>query len=438
VTLPWNIAAEGLSDSGPIRSPRPGADKVHCMQPKPGGAAGSGRLVRGAWHPKSSWLPGIGRSVAVAVVLVVLAAGWSLHASVAGGPGNASTREVPGFSAPNCTGMGWHTTHLWVGTDGCQPLFTVMYSQNFSFWNTTNLYAQYNFSFILPWVAEVSPTGQLVRLAEPWVPQTLSAAVTSSGDEVNISVREVVNVTNASGTWEPINTWPVMWTPWNVTGPPIGTTTLAVVFHLFNVTGAPSANVSANASYSAKFDVGVSGWPWASASDVLGFGLESIAAGGAHYSFDTASHTLAESWNSTNSTFVSLVLGGFANTSYSSALSALATIGQQVGIYTTNSVDREVIALVTFGNVSGNYSSVQYDPWVVFSPYSTPPPSQSSGPGLPAWGTVVIASVVLVIGVATGAGWYVRGHRLRGEGEELVQGMRSALREAPEPPGRSR
>lgn len=346
-----------------------------------------------------------------------------------------------GPSATNaviCRETEWQTAHLWVGTSGCQAGFTVMYAQNFSRYNASN---QYNFSFFLPWVAEVTPSGQLVRLASPLNPYAGAANVTVGPTEVNLSWVGAMNVTEASGDWTPNDTWAGSGPQWNISNTPVGTTTMDVVFHLFNVTANASANATENASHGVKFDVGVSGWPWASSTDLLGFGLQSLSAAGAHFSFNQSSGTLAESWNANNRTFASLVFGGVANVTYPSAASAPSTVEEQVGLFYAASPARESVALVTFGGVAGNYSSVRYDPWVVFSVGSTsvtpvlPPPSSA---GAPAWVAVLLGLVAAVVGLSGILAVVARNERLRKEGEELVQGMRTAISEGTGPPNRSK
>lgn len=335
----------------------------------------------------------------------------------------------------SCQGGEYQTTHLLVLAGGCQAVFTVMYGQNLSHWSATG---QYNFSFAIPWIVEITPSGELVRLASPLDPYAGTANVTVGPKEVNLSSVESMNVTSASGNWTPDDTWAGSGPQWSISSQALGTTTVDVVFHLSNVTANASANATENASYEVKFDVGVSGWPWASSDDLLGFGLESLGAEGAHFAFNSSSRTLDESWNSTGRTFASLVFGGLANVTYPAPPVGHASVGEQVGLFYAASPARESVALVTFGGVAGNYSSVSYDPWVVFSP--TPPlsPSSSSSSGWPTWIEISVWLVAGVVGVSLVVSILTRGRRLRLEGEKLVEGMRRVISEGADTPHRPR
>ena len=334
--------------------------------------------------------------------------------------------------ALNCTGVGWLTTHLWVNLSQCQAGFLVIYAQNFTNWNASD---SYNYSFWIDWIAEFTPAGHLVRVASPLSPFASNANVTRVGEEVNLTARYDLNVTSATGNWTPNDTWAGTGPQWNVSNATVGTAVLSVVFHLSDLPVNASANATRNASLSVKFDVGVANWPWVSAGDLLGFDLASLGAGGSHFSFNPTNRTLQEQWNSTNRTFASLVFGRQANVTYPSSPSAPSTVGEQVGMYRAGTPGRESVALVTFGGVAGNYSSVSYDPWVVFSPAgtgTTVPPSLAASP-IPSWAPVAGAMVAVLAGVSVIAVYVVRASALRREGLSLVREMRESISNEPLP-----
>jgi hypothetical protein len=376
------------------------------------------------------------RYTAVVTVVLVLFA-WVL------GPGGGHS-PLPGasLSSPlvtrglNCSAAEYQKGHLLVVTTGCQALFSVNYAENnFTNWSATG---QYNFSFDIPWIAEITPSGEIVRIASPLAPYAGTANVTVGPDEVNLSSVESMSVTSASGQWTPNDTWAGSGPQWNISNQSVGTTTVGVVFHLFNAAASASANATENASYSVKFDVGATGWPWASPTDLLGFGLETLGAEGAHFAFDRSTRTLAESWNDTGVTFASLVFGGLANVTYPSAPVAPATVLEQVGLFEAASPARESVALVTLTGVSGGYSSMSYDPWVVFAPGLTvPPPSSapSSPPGWPTWAAVALGTLGAAAGLSLLAAVVLRA-KLRHEGEELLEGMRNVISRGARPPDR--
>lgn len=346
-------------------------------------------------------------------------------------------RETAGVHpALNCTGVGWLTTHLWVNLSACQAGFLVVYAQNFSNWNSSE---SYNYSFWIDWIAEFTPAGQLVRVASPLNPFAAKANVSVAGTDINLTARYEMNVTNATGSWTPDDTWAGSGPQWNVSNASVGTALLTVEFHLKNAPVNASANATYNASLAVKFDVGIEGWPWASAGDLLGFDLSSLGAGGSHFSFDSTNHTMLEQWNKTNQTFASLVFGTQANATYPSSTTARSTVGEQVGLFYAASPARESITLVTFGGIAGNYSYVSYDPWVVFSPGGgiiVPPSIGASGPsGTPPWLLLAAGVAAAVAGMSLLAAVVVRSASLRRKGMELVRDVREAISVEPTLPG---
>jgi len=374
----------------------------------------------------------------LALAVVMIAAGASLS-----GPAKLFARApsdvVANYNGLNCTNAGWNNTHLRIGLASCQAIFGAQYEVNNSaIPNATN---GYNFSFAIEWVGEFTPAGQLVHLASPLAPDSGQANVSVRGNSVNFSMFQVLNVTNATGQWTPDDSWYGSGPQWNVSSQSIGTAVLRMGVQL-NVSQFAAANSTGNASSSVKFDVGVSGWPWASPTDQLGFMLGSLGAWGSYFTYNATSSTLAEKWNTTNRTFISVVFGGTANVTYPSGPGAIASVAEQAGIYAAGIPDREAVVLVSFGSVAGNYSQVAYDPWVVFSliPGTVPPGPSVSSPsgGWPAWLVVAAAVTVLFGGLAVLAGKVVRDYRTRRQGEELVRGMRVAIGVETGSRGRSR
>jgi len=399
----------------------------------PGGPCGPTR-ARGPGRRRGSIVGVLG---AVAVVLaVVLIAGLiepSLARPAVPGPSADRSGVSGNFS---CNGVDWRTTHLAVYLNGCQAVFVVQYAENFSQpENTTN---QYNFSFAIPWIAEITPEGSLVRLANGLAPVAAMANLTSLPGEVVLTSFETLNVTNASGNWNPNDTGFGSGAPWNISSSTVGNTTVGLNFYLFNPGAGSDTNLTENTSLSVRFDFTVGPWPWANSTDLLAFGLDSLGAGGSHFVFNQSSRTLQEEWNSTNRTFASLVFGTVANVSYPNDQLGRATVTEQAGMYDAGTPGRESVILTTFGAVTGGYSFLVYDPWVVFSPVATPPPPPSSSTGWPAWVALSLGLVAAVAGLSVIGMIVARDWRLRREGEELVRDMRRTISTEPNPPGRSR
>ena len=366
--------------------------------------------------------------VAVIVILVAVSApAGSVGATHLAPRAHAASSAAP--SIIDCNGGIWRSTHLEVGTNGCQALFSVNYAQDFDNWSASD---QYNFSFSIPWVAEFSTSGAMVRLADPLSPMSASTNVSSSPGEVNISLVEGVNVTTVAGNWTPNDSWSGTGPQWMIGSTPVGTVTVAMVFHLENVTPADSTNTSLNASNSLKFDVNIAGWPWASSVDELGFGLESLAAGGAHFAFDAASQSLAEAWNATNGTYASLAFGPNATVSPATEAAQNASVHVDTGLFFAGSADRQAVSLVNFTGVAGGYPSISYDPWVIFQP-GVLPGGQVPSNKLPG-GTIVEAGALAAAVAGTSAVVLVTNRwRLRREGETLYADMRAAADTSAEP-----
>ena len=411
------------------------------LRTEPGPRAGA-RATPGpmrAREPVRRRPPALGLlGVVVIALAVLLIAGLSV--SALGGhavPGPSAGRSGVS-SGLDCGGQRYETTHLAVAMSGCQALFTVEYAKNFS--QNTNATNQYNFSFDIPWVAEISPTGALVRLASPLAPVTTLVNLTQLPGEVILSTLETLNVTNASGTWSPNDTWSGTGAQWNVSNTTVGTTTIGVTFYLFNSSAGAEANTTENTSLSVEFGFAVGPWPWLSSTDSLGFGLESRGAEGSHFVYNQPSRTLQEEWNSTNYTFASIVFGTGAEIEYPNESLSEATVSEQAGVYNAGTPGRESVVLVTFGGVTGGYSFVSYDPWVVFSPGTTvsPPSPPPAGAGWPAWVVLALVLVAAVVAMSTLGVFVMRERRLRREGEELVREMRTAISESAPPRSRSR
>jgi len=384
-------------------------------------------------------------ALSVVLVLAVLATVAVPSGTGSRVPWRTSAGPIPLSDQKVCNGPEWGTGHIRVGVSGCQAVFDVGWVKNYTYWfNTTNLTwnssSPYNISFALSWIAEITPADQVVRVGSPLDP---FAAV----DYGNWTVGpwgqlNAFNVTNASGAWNPNATWSGTSTPWNVSSSPVNTSWIIVSFELQNASTNRSTSPVGNASYSAEFSVFIGGWPWASASDHLGFDLEALGALGSHFSFNSTSRTLGESWNATNHTLVSLVFGPSANVNETSAFPetpTTASVSEQVGLFPAASYDRDAQALVSFGGVAGGYWNVTYDPWVVFSTTgSERPPSPQVPPstGFPAWAWVAVATVATLVTFAGIASVVLRDIRLHREGQQLVEGMRRAIGQAPRPPNR--
>jgi len=241
----------------------------------------------------------------------------------------------------------------------------------------------------------------------------------STPEEVNVTDAIVGNVTNAIGlnssTGNPNGGTP-QWIPsdlpggggsttWGPGNQVLGGITVGIVFHFANGSGTPTNRV--------KFDVTVAGWPWVSSNDVLGLAVEADAfalPGGSHFSYTSSNDTIAQEWNSNNTTISSLAFGPTANVTGSSP--SVVRVTTQVELSPTGPDPTMAGALLTFAG-AGGYSQLIYDPWLFFGPHAVgsllPPPvvSASSAASLPLVAVGAIAAAAVVLG---GIAYRVRRH----------------------------
>ncbi|HYK93128.1 MAG TPA: hypothetical protein VEY07_03695 [Thermoplasmata archaeon] len=372
----------------------------------------------------SRWLrvPAIAFALAVSSVLM-----FSLLVPMtqAGGQVRPAT-----FRASDCNNINWNTEHLAVGSNGCQEVFSVIYAENFSNWNASR---SYNFSFSIDYVAEVDSANHLVRLANAIGPVSAQSSITPGRGQVDLSVVESLNATSAVGNWTPRDAWNLSGNlSWTQGSASLGTPTLSVVFHLQNSSAPGNGSTT---SYQVKFDVGVSGWPWASRNDHLGFMMSSLAAWGSHFTYDAASGALAETWNSTNVSYASVGFGPQARATLVGGLGTNATTSIATGLFWAASPDREAVSLVTFNGTAGGYTAINYDPVVAFVPGLSPVPPVNHAASVSWWPYIVGGVVALTVAVIASI-LLVRGRRLRREGTAIVGEIHRILGDEPEPPRR--
>lgn len=334
-----------------------------------------------------------------------------------------------------CSGGYWQSTHLLVGSSGCQALFFVQYAQTF---NNTNYSQSYNITFTIPWIAEINASGGIVRLASPLSVVSWTENESFSASEVNISLNQTVNVTEASGNWTPNDTWAGSGAQWAINQTVLGTTNFSATFHMLNVSANAPANQTENASYSVEFDLGISQWPWASSSDRLAIGLQALGAWGARFVFNSTNQTLSELWNLNNESFVTLQFGPGATTYNASGTPSEAAVEAQSGLFSAATPDRESVTLLSFNDVAGNYTQLAYDPWVRFVPGVPVPVPPLTSP------SSTLGSKLLLLGVAGGAVASIlilgviavvfRRSRLKREGEDLVDGINRMISDDGGPP----
>jgi len=338
----------------------------------------------------------------------------------------AVSSAVPYHAATASGSVEWASGDLTVLAAKSQAVFSVAYTGEtlFGTYNGANLY---NYSFSIPWLAEVNPAGAIVRVADPLAPRSEVENVTTIPGQVIVADQETVNVTNATGTWTPAAVGNVQ------TAQLLGTAVLQVVFHLFRVSGTGNGNES----YTARFDIDLLQWPWASGNDRLGVAFDSPAPSGAHTSYNESSRTLGVVSNATGHGIVgveysryAIAAGSFVNPIQN------ASVQVQVGQFTGTAPTPEALTLLTFANASGYYPTLIYDPWIHFSPVS--PPAPPAPARWPPWLVPVVPAVAVATVGGSAIALFVRRRRLRREGQELVQRMRAAIAAPPSAPKQHR
>ncbi len=295
------------------------------------------------------------------------------------------------------------------------------FEDDYRAFNATTGWTTDNSTFTVGPLAEVTPSGAVVALGVPGYEGSGSVTTTSTPHEVNVTDAIVGNVTNAIGvnssTGDPNGETPE-WTPsdapggggsttWGAGTQVLGGIALGIVFHFENGSG--------HASNRVKFDVTVSGWPWVSTNDALGLAVEAGAAAlpsGSHFAFTAATDTITQQSNSNDTTIWSLAFGSSANATGNPPFPLRVT--DQVGLFPVGDATPSLaVALLTFAG-QGGYSSMAYDPWVVFGApglETIVPPLILSTTGaslsLIAIGAIVLA--VAVLGVTT---YRLRRHRI--------------------------
>jgi len=408
--------------------------------------------------------PRLGTGLLVAAVSLILVSLTLATAPVGAAHSPPSTAPHPTASGTGrvCNSTVWQSSVLTIDTPGCYAQFVVEYNdQNVTHSGPSESYA---FGFALPWIAEINAAGDIVRLASEGyeVPQNTPtpygsntsvvswSTTTSSGpNEVNVTLNQTLNVTAGSGVWNATtcsffggSSWGGCGTDWTISNTTYGTANLSVTFLLVSANANTSIGQSSNGTYAVKFDVGISDWRWADTSDRLGiaFGAPPERLGPV-FVFNPSTQILSEEQN--GSPFASLVFGGEGDLSYPGGGTSTANVSDQVEL-STAPFPSAAFALLTFENSRGGYSSMNYDPWVEFSPDGVVippggtalPGGGSPGSGILGTNEVLVASALIAAaGVSLGAvGLVRRRSHARRDGEELMADVNRLISERRRPP----
>ncbi len=328
--------------------------------------------------------PRAGSIVAVALALAVLGAVAPIAS--AGPPRPSRTGPIPATAC--ATTYGWQTENLTLGLGSQQATFEGQYGAEYIPGDTNLSDLGYNFSYTLRNLAEITPSGDVDRVASLLAPFAGSVCSENSTTGPVLVGTYSTNVTSGSGPWAPVVSNFGAPTSANASSTPPngtwGTTTVRFVWHL-----GPPPSTSASTPYRLKFDLDVGGWPWQNRSDHLGALFTGLAAWGAHFEFvrsGNLSNALLQVPNGTTATNGSgwqlgLQLGSNASSSTNGTLGPPLNVSEDVGLYAGGTAyDREADLAVNFTG-AGGYSNLSYDPWLLFDPLGLHPPTSSSAGG---------------------------------------------------------
>jgi len=350
----------------------------------------------------AGWHPIIRQSLAGPLVvlaileLAVIASGFTLvHAGL------------------NCGGLGWQGGNLSLGASGCQAIFGGQYGAwvpHGGYW--TN--GSYNFSYSVPYVAEINSVGSLVAIANFLAPYDASVVylntTVGATQETDLVAYYSANVTSASGRWDVNDTWGGSGPGWTNGSAVLGVAQMTLVWHVQT----DPHNAVVNGTYRLKLDISIASWAWQDPADHLGVQFGGLAPEGSQFQYNESNRTLSEYWipatsggGNTSSTghsigqwFFGLSFGSRAVVHAADGVTEDAAVEMSTILYNGGTVNRSAVVLLTFNGTAGNYSSVEYDPWLLFA---TGPPPQGGGPGPGAGGTApsppYFLGVVGVLGV---------------------------------------
>ena len=331
--------------------------------------------------------------------------GPEVNVTVNGGP-----VTVPILFTSTSSGTQGCTSYSWQGGNStfdyalhgdCRGMFQVDL-QSFS---AISGYTFENSTFDVGALAEVDSAGNLAALLVTSHESTGTISVTSQGNEVNVTDSIVANVTTAIGlnasSGGPDGQVPI-WSPnealggvgptiWGSGSQVLGSVDVVIVLHFL---------VGSQGSNRVRFDVSLSGWPWANPADSLGLEIGATAEQQTYFVYTAANDTIAQRWTSNGTVASSLEFGATAIATVGNTNSTLG-VTDQVALYPSGPAPDIAFALLSFQG-QGGYSVLTYDPWIVFGSTPAiilPPGGPVAGATLPLLAVVGIALATALLGV---------------------------------------
>ena len=357
-------------------------------------------LSMSAKRSPSSWIRRSGSDVGIVLALAVLLAVSSLPAGpglwTAGRASQTPPRLVSaagaGYSFPWCGefvgGAASASELLNISISQCGFLSNVSFSESNATLGPpssngsrsivpTQPVSSYSFSFYLGGVGEVTPGGEIVRFANlSHVSPNLGSTIgNQTGNYVIFNGSGPVD--NSSGSW---SAGSLLGGDPQESGTAVGEVSVQLTFQF------PNGGLKNN---SMKFNVDISGWPWASADDSLGLAVGSTALPGQEFTWSPTTRALTEGNASGGGSAVSLGFGSSASTPLGPA-----TVSSSGAVSSG-----DAMILLSFTGVQGGYGFLHYDPWVAFGAQSPPLAGSSASPF-----SAMALGLALTVGAAVACG----------------------------------
>ena len=239
------------------------------------------------------------------------------------------------------------------------------------------------FDFGFGELVEITSGNSVVAQSNLLYPLPENTTVTGTAQETNFTTTWEDFVTNSSGNWNPDYAQNVGWPQGTHV---LGNVNVTIIFHVMH-TGSDRWEI--------KFDFKEAGWPWISNADQLGIMIFAHAPVYSTPTFYPGNRTLMDLDNVTHAALAGYNFGGNASEGSSGTpLSVDVAVGTYYPPNPLGHATSEV--LLNFTDAPGGYSSLAYDPWILFSPV---PSTVGKAPPLPSSTQWFATATWLAVGI---------------------------------------
>ena len=257
-------------------------------------------------------------------------------------------------------------------------------------WNGTS---NDTFDFWFDQLVEITPGNSVVAESNLLYPLPETSSVSNTPTETNFTAHLVDFVNNTTGNWNMNDPLGAGWPQGNQD---LGNVNVTVDFHVVH---------SGTARWEIKFDFKEAGWPWLSHNDHLGLLLGAHAPVRSTPTYFPGNRTLVYFDNATRAS-----LGGFNYAGNATAAGPDSPLGVGVAAgssYPPNPLGHATtMVMLNFTGGPGGYSSLTYDPWVLFPAVHATKSGGGNPPTLPSTtyplydivvGVVALVAVIVVV-----------------------------------------